>query len=147
PVGEINVVRAMQEAGAIIGGEGSGGVILPHCHYGRDSLVGVALVIWLMAHTTPEQWNDLTLHSLYTILKHKQPLAEGTDLKTIIERVATTCYDANVIDTRDGIRCDWSDAWVQLRGSNTEPIVRIIAEAPTEQQAQALLKRVKEVLN
>lgn len=147
PVGEINVVRAMQEAGAIIGGEGSGGVILPHCHYGRDSLVGVALVMWLMAHTTPEEWDDLTLLSPYIILKHKQPLAEGADLKTILERVSAMCSDADVIDTRDGIRCDWSDTWVQLRGSNTEPIVRIIAEAPTEQQAQELLERVKEVLN
>ncbi len=138
-VGEINVVRAMQAAKAIVGGEGSGGVIVPACHFGRDSLVGIALVVWLRAHTSADEWSSLLHSQAYSMLKFKQEVRERptewhTDLTAQeLEQVR--------VNYSDGIRVDWPRQWVQLRASNTEPIVRCIAEAPSKAEAQALIDR------
>ncbi len=139
PVGEINVVRAMQSAGALVGGEGSGGVIVPACHSGRDSLVGCALVLWLMAHCSQEEWLALLRNEPYAMIKRKRevpvrPSEWKLDLSDE-ERSQLT------VNTEDGVRVDWPDRWVQLRASNTEPIVRIIAEAPSTADAEVLIQR------
>ncbi|MFM7774576.1 MAG: phosphoglucosamine mutase [Candidatus Kapaibacterium sp.] len=142
PVGEINVVRAMQRHDACVGGEGSGGVIVPTCHYGRDSLVGCALVVWLMAHCSEDEWKTLTVSEPYCMIKTKFEVAERPTSFDVVLRDDETS-DVR-ISYEDGVRVDWSDAWVQLRASNTEPIVRIIAEAPTRERAEALVGRAKE---
>lgn len=135
PVGEINVVQAMLEHGALIGGEGSGGVIVPQCHAGRDSLVGTALVLLLMAQRNASLSALVGELPAYTIVKKKKAL-QGNP---------TQAFDAlqqrypNVDSTRaDGLKFIFERSWVHLRASNTEPIVRIIAEAPTRSQAEQL---------
>lgn len=141
-VGEINVVRAMQKHHACVGGEGSGGVIVPACHYGRDSLVGCALVVWLMAQCPPEEWAELTTAEPYCMIKTKFTVPErpsGFNVN-LSEQEAPHVR----ISYEDGVRVDWSDKWVQLRASNTEPLVRIIAEAPTRSEAEELIARAKE---
>ncbi len=141
-VGEINVVRAMQKHHACVGGEGSGGVIVPACHYGRDSLVGCALVVWLMAQCSPEEWAELTTSEPYCMIKTKFTVPErpsGFNVN-LSEQEASHVR----ISYEDGVRVDWSDKWVQLRASNTEPLVRIIAEAPTRSEAEELIARAKE---
>lgn len=139
PVGEINVVRKMQAIGAIVGGEGSGGVIVPACHYGRDSLVGTALVLWLMGALPEEEWVALASSTPYAMLKYKQEI-QGS-VAPLFDAVQALFSDADV-NREDGIRADWSNRWVQLRASNTEPIIRIIAEAPTKEEAEELVKKV-----
>lgn len=143
PVGEINVVRRMQAAGAMVGGEGSGGVIVPACHYGRDSLVGTALVLWLMGTLSEEEWNALALSTPYAMLKYKQEV-QGS-VAPLFDQVQALFSDAE-INREDGIRADWSDRWVQLRASNTEPIIRIIAEAPSKEEAEELVQRVRHIV-
>lgn len=135
PVGEINVVQAMLEHGAVIGGEGSGGVIVPQCHAGRDSLVGTALVLLLMAQ------RGIPLSALveelpsYTIVKKKKAL-QGNPAHAFD---ALQQQYPNADATRaDGLKINFERSWVHLRASNTEPIVRIIAEAPTHEQAEQL---------
>lgn len=142
PVGEINVVRAMQLHNAVIGGEGSGGVILPACHYGRDSLVGVALVLWLLGNTTTTEWNTLANTTPYTMIKYKQEISG--DVKRLFPSVGGLFPQGN-INTQDGIRVDLPNSWVQVRASNTEPIIRIISEAPTRTEAEELLQTVAQV--
>jgi phosphomannomutase len=142
PVGEINVVRAMQQCNAVIGGEGSGGVILPACHYGRDSLVGIALVLWLLGTTDTEEWSALAGTTPYTMIKYKQEVS--SNVKQLFPTVAEHFPHAR-INTQDGIRADLPDSWVQVRASNTEPIIRIISEAPTRTQAEELLQTVARI--
>ncbi|MCX7737176.1 MAG: phosphoglucosamine mutase [Candidatus Kapabacteria bacterium] len=138
-VGEINVVKKMKEVGAIIGGEGSGGVILPEAHYGRDSLVGTALILSLIA------LKDASLRELskqlpeYTMLKFKKEF-QG-ELSQIIEKIIKEFSDAEII-RQDGIKINLTDGWVQLRASNTEPIVRVISEAVDDEKAKYLANRV-----
>lgn len=136
PVGEINVVKKMKETGSVIGGEGSGGVILPDCHYGRDSLVGVTLTLALLAkrQTTLKQLSDG--YPKFEMLKYKQQFVGNKDdlYSKVIEK-----YSTHNISQIDGIRIELDDSWVHLRTSNTEPIIRIIAEAPTKNQAQNLI--------
>lgn len=135
PVGEINVVKMMKETGAIIGGEGSGGVILPECHYGRDSLVGIALTLNLLATTgkTLSQAAD-DLHK-FSMVKLKKDFSGN--LNDVFSNLQTK-YNQHKITLGDGIRVDFEDSWVQLRKSNTEHIVRAIAEAPDKESAEKL---------
>jgi phosphomannomutase len=140
PVGEINVVRKMQEVGAIVGGEGSGGVIYPACHYGRDSLVGIALVLSLMARRHQSLRRIADGFPKYEIVKYKQEYSG--DIKALTKRIAENYQDAR-INLDDGIRIDFAHSWVQLRGSNTEPIIRIISEAPTRKEAEKLIEGLK----
>lgn len=134
-VGEINVVKKMKEVNALIGGEGSGGVILPACHYGRDSLVGCALILHLLAQRGVSLSEICAELPKYEMLKLKQPFSGKLD--KLIDEVIKAFPDGKA--TRDdGIKIDFEKSWVQLRASNTEPIVRIIAEAPTMQEVEEL---------
>lgn len=136
PVGEANVARTIRDEGAVIGGEGNGGVILPSLHIGRDAPVGVALILHLLAASGQSVSSLVGGQPRYRIVKAKAP--RGNDLAPVYARLQTRFAGA-VADTRDGLRLAWSDRWVHVRPSGTEPIVRFIAEAPTEADAQALV--------
>ena len=143
PVGEINVVNKMRETNAVIGGEGSGGVIYPACHYGRDSLVGIALILSLMAvreMTLKELANELPK---YDIVKVKQEFT--SNVKQLVYKIAEEFKDYK-INLDDGIRVDFDKSWVQVRASNTEPIIRIIAEAPTSEETEQLIENIQKFL-
>ncbi len=145
PVGEINVVSKMMETSAIIGGEGSGGVILPECHYGRDSLVGIALVLNLMTmknKTVSELVADMPKLSMVKLKKKFTG-----DLSDLINFIANK-YKNYKITLLDGIRVDIEDGkWFQLRASNTEPIIRVIAESYDEQAATQLAIEILDLVN
>jgi phosphomannomutase len=144
-VGEANVVDAMLAHGAIYGGEGSGGPIDPRVGLIRDSFVGMAQVLDLMAATgkTISELVD-TLPSM-VMIKDKMTLSKDRLLESI-ERL-TLRMQADSVSTLDGVRLDWPDAWLLLRGSNTEPIVRLIAEAPTPELARSLIERAKAIVD
>jgi phosphomannomutase len=130
---------------AVIGGEGSGGVILPACHEGRDSLVGIALITTLMQlrnATLQEVAADLPV---YHMIKTKLALAERSLIGPLIERCKLAFADAT-IRTEDGLHCSWADRWIHIRASNTEPIMRVIAEAPHTTHAAELIARVQALL-
>ncbi|MDZ4744574.1 MAG: hypothetical protein SGJ05_01080 [bacterium] len=159
PVGEINVVRKMQQLHAIVGGEGSGGVIDPSVHYGRDSLVGIGLITSMLRTrgiSLREAVDELssfamikTKIALKASLETPNALTEAALTKAaashrttqLLERVAAGLHDA-VISREDGVYASWSDRWVHVRMSNTEPLMRIIAEAPYQHDAAALIARV-----
>ncbi|MBU1422453.1 MAG: phosphoglucosamine mutase, partial [Bacteroidetes bacterium] len=140
PVGEINVAKKMKEVGAVIGGEGSGGVILPEAHYGRDAMVGIGLILQMLS-----EFNG-TLSELkaglpqYFITKSKIELG-STDADSILGQVVEKYINTEKVNTDDGVKIDFADSWVNLRKSNTEPIVRIIAEAKSKNEAGGLVKR------
>lgn len=140
-VGEVNVVAKMKETGAIIGGEGNGGVIYPAAHYGRDALVGIALVLTYLAKKKMKlsQLRDNYPH--YEIVKHRIDLKPDTNIDAILESVKQYFKDEKVTDI-DGVKIDFPTAWVHLRRSNTEPIIRVYAEASTEQEANELAENV-----
>ncbi len=144
-VGEVNVVAKMKETGAVIGGEGNGGVIYPELHYGRDALVGVAL---FLTHYVAK---GLTMTSLraaypdYHIVKNRIDLSPSTDVDAIL-RAVKEHYSAERITDIDGVKIDFADGWVHLRKSNTEPIIRIYSEARTESRAEELAGGVKAVV-
>lgn len=144
PVGEINVVNKMIETNSIIGGEGSGGVILPECHYGRDSLVGIALVLSLIAIRKVPLSNIISDYPNYVIIKKKLPAPK--DFEIVFQKIINSSPNA-MINVEDGIRIDFANSWVQLRKSNTEPILRIIAEAPTEQIALTHINFIEDFFN
>ncbi len=141
PVGEINVVKKMRETGAVIGGEGSGGVIYPECHLGRDSLVGSVLVLSLLAKRRKTLSELVAEFPKYKIVKYKKDFSGN--VKELTDKIARFYTDAK-INTDDGLRVDFENSWVQVRGSNTEPIVRIIAEAPTDEEAEKLIEEIKQ---
>ena len=147
-VGEINVVNGMKESGATIGGEGSGGVILSTLHYGRDSLVGIAITLAnMLKHggTLSELRANLP-H--YEIVKLKTNLPENESPSHVIERISKGVSGEARLNTVDGLRIDFERSWVHLRASNTEPIMRIIAEAPTREEAEELAEQyAKEIMN
>jgi phosphomannomutase len=146
PVGEINVARAMQAAGAVIGGEGNGGVILPDVHHTRDAAVAAALVLQaLLEHGRPLS-EAVASWGPYTIVKDKLPRQIGS-LDAIYEKLATR-LQAPAVDRRDGLRLDWpaERRWLHLRPSGTEPIFRIIAEAPTGKEARELVGQARSAL-
>jgi phosphomannomutase len=142
-VGEVNVVTKMKEKGAVIGGEGNGGVIYPKLHYGRDALVGIAL---FLTHLAKKGWSARRLRSSYPnyhISKNKIELTPGTDVDAILEKVKQK-YAKQPINTVDGIRIEFDSQWVHLRKSNTEPIIRIYAEADSHTTADALAGKIIE---
>lgn len=145
PVGEVNVALAMRDAGATIGGEGNGGVILPELHLGRDAPVAVALVLHLLATTGKRVSEFVTGHPRYVIVKDKLDRPDAP-LTTVYAALRERFPDA-VADTQDGLRLDWPDRWVHLRPSGTEPIVRVIAEAPTSEAARQLVADAREPLS
>jgi phosphomannomutase len=140
-VGEVNVTTEMRRTGAVIGGEGNGGVIYPACHYGRDALVGVALFLSLLAHSGMTVSQLKATYPQYCIAKDKLQLQAGTDIDAILQAVERH-YQGEQITTIDGVKIDFEQGWVHLRRSNTEPIIRIYAEAPTQEAAEALAARV-----
>lgn len=140
-VGEVNVVEMMKSTNAIIGGEGNGGIIYPELHYGRDSLVGVALFLTHLANL------DMTVAELrasypqYYMSKNKIELTPQIDVDAILVAM-TDKYKNENISTIDGVKIDFASEWVHLRKSNTEPIIRIYTEAPTQAEADALAFRI-----
>ena len=136
-VGEVNVVSLMKKTQAIIGGEGNGGIIYPESHYGRDSLVGVALFLTHLAEkqVTVKELRDS--YPSYFMSKKKIELTPDLDVDAILENVVET-YSQENITTIDGVKIDFADSWVHLRKSNTEPIIRIYTEATSQQNADDL---------
>ncbi|MBP7272689.1 MAG: phosphoglucosamine mutase [Saprospiraceae bacterium] len=141
-VGEVNVVNKMKATEAVIGGEGNGGVILPALHYGRDSLVGVALFLSLLAE------KNMTVSALrktypeYVIVKDKIQLTPTVNVDHVLEQMKYK-YKAENINTIDGLKIDFGKCWVHLRKSNTEPIIRVYAESANADEAKALADTIK----
>lgn len=140
-VGEVNVVKKMKEVGAVIGGEGNGGVIYPDLHYGRDALVGIALFLTYLAKSY--QTIDDIARSLpeYYMSKNKIELTQNVNIDSAISNLIDE-YKHESINTEDGLKIDFEEGWVQLRKSNTEPIIRVYSEASTMDKAQSLANDV-----
>jgi phosphomannomutase len=148
-VGEVNVVNKMKEVNAVIGGEGNGGIIDPHLHYGRDAMIGIALFLTHMAK------RELTCAALrktypnYFMSKNKIDLPKGTDVPSILAKVKEQ-YAAFPVNTEDGVKIEFEKSWVHLRASNTEPIIRVYSEAPSvpeaEQVAKEVMKKTEELM-
>ncbi|MEO6778814.1 MAG: phosphoglucosamine mutase [Gemmatimonadaceae bacterium] len=137
PVGEVNVATRMRREGAAIGGEGNGGVILTELHLGRDAPVGAALILQLLHQENRPLSAIVADYPTYAIVKEKLTRPDAP-LDSVYGSLRLTFPDAEV-DTQDGMRLSWPDRWVHVRPSGTEPIVRVIAEAPTESEARALI--------
>lgn len=144
-VGEVNVTTKMKETGAVIGGEGNGGVIYPEAHYGRDALVGVALFLTLLAKSGKKVSELKKTYPPYAIAKNKIQLTPEIDVDAILAEVKKRFANEKITDI-DGVKIDFADSWVHLRKSNTEPIIRIYSEASTMEAAEALAERIKEVI-
>lgn len=144
-VGEVNVVAQMKATNAIIGGEGNGGVIYPEAHYGRDALVGIALFLTQLAKMREQQ--PITVSQLratyppYCIAKQRIDLTPDIDIDALLEKIKKQYADQEITDI-DGVKIDFPDRWVHLRKSNTEPIIRVYAEAATESEAEATARAV-----
>ena len=139
-VGELNVVTEMKRVGALIGGEGNGGVIYPALHYGRDALVGVALFLSLLVERKVKVSELRSSYPSYFMSKKKITLQKGMDVDALLERMSEA-YKNEKISTLDGVKIDFKDAWVHLRKSNTEPIIRVYTEAKSESDASSLADR------
>lgn len=148
-VGEVNVVKAMKECSAVIGGEGNGGVIYPDLHYGRDALVGIALFLTHLAKFGKSTTLLRAQYPTYYISKNKIELTPDINLKEILEKVKER-YSKQPFTTIDGLRIEFDKQWVHLRQSNTEPIIRIYAESDTQITADHLAKKfmadIKEII-
>ena len=140
-VGEVNVVEKMKATNAIIGGEGNGGVIYPALHYGRDALVGIALFLSYMATSGKSCTEIRRQYPAYVISKNKIELRPGMDVKAILAHIADK-YSDKQVNTIDGVKIDFDNGWVHLRPSNTEPIIRIYAEAETESLADNMATKI-----
>lgn len=137
PVGEANVARAIVETGAEVGGEGNGGVMLPALHVGRDAPVAAALTLELLARSGEPVSHLVASAPRYAIVKSKVP--RRADLNLVYAAIETRLANGATVDKSDGMRLAWSDRWLHVRPSGTEPVVRLIAEAPTEVQARELV--------
>lgn len=144
-VGEVNVVTKMKETGAVIGGEGNGGVIYPASHYGRDALVGVALFLTLLAKSGKKVSELKAGYPAYAIAKTKIELTPSINVDKILEAVKGKFSSEKITDI-DGVKIDFPNSWVHLRKSNTEPIIRIYSEAATMADANALGDEIKSVI-
>ena len=147
-VGEVNVVTKMKETGAVIGGEGNGGVIYPEAHYGRDALVGIALFLSHLAHEKKSVSELRATYPNYCIAKNRIDLEPSTDVDAILAKVKELYgqeKDVTVNDI-DGVKLDFPEKWVHLRKSNTEPIIRVYSEASTEEAADEIGKKIMDVV-
>lgn len=147
-VGEVNVTTKMKEVGAVIGGEGNGGVIYPESHYGRDALVGIALFLSSLAHKGCKVSELRATYPNYFIAKNRIDLTPDTDVDAILVKVKEM-FAADVtaqVNDIDGVKIDFPDKWVHLRKSNTEPIIRVYSEAATMDEADALGKKLMQVV-
>lgn len=140
-VGEVNVVAKMKEVGAVIGGEGNGGVIYPELHYGRDALVGIALFLTHLAHSAKPVSVLRTYYPNYYISKNKITLTPDIDVDEVLKAIHKK-YKKNPVTTIDGVKIEFDENWVHLRKSNTEPIIRIYAESPHETTADTLARKI-----
>ena len=149
-VGEVNVVLKMKETNTVIGGEGNGGIIYPESHYGRDSLVGVALFLSHLANNNMSCKELRDSYPSYFMSKNKIQLTPEINVDQILETMAST-YKNEDVKTIDGVKIDFSEEWIHLRKSNTEPIIRIYTEAKTQQSADNLafrfINEIKELIN
>ncbi|HKG46218.1 MAG TPA: phosphoglucosamine mutase [Pyrinomonadaceae bacterium] len=139
-IGEVNVTDAMKQHGAVIGGEGNGGVIYPRINFARDSLVGMALVLHLLAESGKSVTELLAGIPQYTVVKEK--LACASDRIAGVLRTVRQEFAEYQMDTRDGVKVITPDGWLLVRGSNTEPIIRVVAEAKSEERARELVSDV-----
>ena len=149
-VGEVNVVAKMKATGAVIGGEGNGGVIYPASHYGRDALVGVALLLTHLAKSGKKMSELRAEYPEYYISKNKIELTPEIDVDKVLWEILNRYTDYNVTDI-DGVKVDFEDGWVHLRKSNTEPIIRIYSEAHSTEEAnkmaQGIINEIKDICN
>ena len=144
-VGEVNVVTKMKETGAVIGGEGNGGVIYPAAHSGRDALVGIALILTYLAKTGMRASELRDSLPQYYIAKNRIDLDPTTDIFAVLQKVKDLYKDQKVTDI-DGVKIDFPDKWVHLRKSNTEPIIRVYSEAHSMEEADALGKQIMDIV-
>ena len=144
-VGEVNVTTKMKEVNAVIGGEGNGGVIYPAAHYGRDALVGIALILTYLAKRGMKTSELRATYPPYCIAKNRIDLTPDTDVDAILAKVKELYKNEEVNDI-DGVKIDFPDKWVHLRKSNTEPIIRVYSEAATMEAADAIGKEIMDVV-
>jgi phosphomannomutase len=140
-VGEVNVVELMKKNNAVIGGEGNGGIIYPESHYGRDALVGVALFLSLLAEKRMSASELRASYPSYFMSKKKIELTPDLDVDAILKQMEAK-YAHETLTTIDGVKIDFANSWVHLRKSNTEPIIRVYTEAPSQQEADNLADRI-----
>lgn len=145
PVGEVNVALRMRDLNAVVGGEGNGGVILPELHLGRDAPLAAALALQLLADQGVALSAIVARYPRYAIVKEKLDRPDAP-LETVYDAIRSAFPEASV-DTQDGLRLEWPDRWVHIRPSGTEPIVRVIAEAPTRTAADELVKQCRQPLD
>ena len=147
-VGEVNVTTKMKEVGAVIGGEGNGGVIYPDSHYGRDALVGIALFLSLLAKKGQKASELRKTYPEYYMAKNRIDLTPGTDVDAILAKVKEK-YGAEkdvTVNDIDGVKLDFPNKWVHLRKSNTEPIIRVYSEAHTAQEAEDAGRQIMQIV-
>ena len=144
-VGEVNVIEKMKEVNAIIGGEGNGGVIYPESHYGRDAIVGIGLFLSLYCERDLSASSLLNTFPKYYMVKEKINLSNSINVDKILNQIVKK-YKNEKIDLVDGVRIDFIDSWVQLRKSNTEPIIRIYSEAKNEEKSNNLISEIKTLI-
>jgi phosphomannomutase len=144
-VGEVHVVSEMKRQNAVIGGEGNGGVILPDLHYGRDSLVGIALFLTHLAKKNTTLSVLKASYPQYFISKNKIELTPDLDVDLILKKVEEF-YSKEEVTTIDGVKIDFEQGWVHLRKSNTEPIIRVYSESKNEEEANALAATVMDIV-
>lgn len=145
-VGEVHVVEKMKEVGAIIGGEGNGGVIFPELHYGRDALVGIALFLSFLAKQQTTVSSLKKKYTNYVMSKKKIELSPDWDTDALLSEVIHA-FSKERITTIDGVKIDFNDSWVHLRKSNTEPIIRIYAEAKTNERIEEVIQKIEEAID
>lgn len=144
-IGEINVSKKLRECRGAIGGEGNGGVMIPEVHEGRDSFTGIALILELMASRNQPLGAIVDSFPKYAMVKFQKEI-DPERLAEVLERVERRLGGDAELDRQDGIKLSWNDRWLHVRGSNTEPIIRIMTEAPTNREAEELCTRAKELL-
>lgn len=144
-VGEVNVVTKMKEVNAVIGGEGNGGIIYPPLHYGRDALVGIALFLSYLAEKGQSMTALKEEYPASFMVKDKIQLPDNLDQASIFKRIKEQIQDG-AFNEIDGLKIEWDDAWVQIRASNTEPILRIYSEAKALEKAQTLIDQIKQLI-
>ena len=144
-VGEVNVVAKMKAVNAVIGGEGNGGIIDPQLHYGRDSLIGTTLFLSLLSACKLSVSELKKTYPEYFMGKGKIQLEPSMDVDALLLAIEKK-YVNNKPNTIDGVKIDFETSWVHLRKSNTEPIIRVYTEAPTQEEADLLMNRFKEEL-
>lgn len=149
-VGEVNVVDLMKKTEAVIGGEGNGGIIYPELHYGRDSLVGVALFLTYLAENKMKVSELRKTYPSYFMSKKKIELTPELDVDHILQKIEKK-YSSEEVSTVDGVKIDFPEHWVHLRKSNTEPIIRIYTEAKSQEKADEvadkMISEIKEIAN